>query len=160
MLGSITYLVNIDTRSLPAGNYQAAFFLTDPAAPDNFSQAALPFSFSIDGDLIRDDTHYYAAQPVIDFGGGAQAQWPLNFNLTLSGTEGCSDYFLLAIRTPDGGVLTGPDGSEWLAWAKMDQDSPALNLDLPGTISAAAVPEPSVLLVLSIIGLVLLMRGI
>lgn len=154
---SVTYDVSIDTRSLPAGSYQAAFFLSD--LQDNFSQAKLPVGFSIDGDIITDDTHYYADQPVIDFGGGSQAKWPLDFNLTLNGTAGSSDYFSMAIRTPDGGIFDAPDGNQWLLWAAMDQDSPVLQLDLPG-ITAAAAPEPSIVLILSIIGLVLLMRGI
>lgn len=140
-LASITYDVSIDTSKLPAGNYQAAFFLIDPAAPDNFSQAKLPVSFSIDGDIISDSTHYYADQPTLD---PVPSPIPINFYLTLQGAAGSSDYFLMAVRTPDGGMLAAPDGNEWLAWAAMNVDSPTLNLDLPNDvrISSAVVPEP------------------
>lgn len=154
---SITYLVDIDTRSLPAGNYQAAFFLSNLA--DNFSQAKQPDSFAIDGDVITDSTRYYADQPTVPI----TPPIPLNFYLTLTGSAspGSSDYFLLAIRTPDGGMLDAPDGSEWLAWAAMDVDSPTLNLDLPGGVqmSAVSVPEPlPVMLMLAGIGSIPLMR--
>lgn len=151
--------MSIDTASLPPGNYQAAFFLIDPAAPENFSQAKLPVSFSIDGDVLSDSTHYYADQPVIEFDGPA---WPLNFNLTLTGSPGSDDYFLLAIRTPDGGMLSAPDGNEWLLWAAMDVDSPTLNLDLPqgAAMGVVVVPEPCpALLMLAGMGFMLLWRN-
>lgn len=139
---SITYDVSIDTASLPAGQYQAAFFLSN--LTDNWMRAPRPDGFSIDGDILTDSTRYYADQPVIPFTVGEPGSWPLNFNLTLTGSPGSDDYFLMAIRTPDGGILSAPDGSEWLLWAAMDVDSPVLHEDLPGgmNVDAVTVPEP------------------
>jgi len=140
---------------LPPGQYQAEFYLSNFI--DNWSSVRQADSFAIDGDLLRDSTHYYADQPVLDIA----APIPLNFNLTLTGSPGSSDYFLLAMKMPDGGMLAGPDGSEWLAWAAMDQDSPTLNLDLPSTVqvTSAEVPEPlPALLMLLGIGAFLLRR--
>lgn len=138
--GSITYTVDINTNALPFGNYQAAFFLIDPSAPDNWSQTPLADSISIDGTIITDSTHYFAGQPVIDVRAG---EWPLNFNITLSGSPGCPDYFFMAMRTPDGGIIDGTDGNQWLLSAVMGTDSPVLNHDMPQgmTVTSASVPE-------------------
>lgn len=153
---SIVYDVSIDTSALPPGQYQAEFYLSN--LTDNWTTTKQPDSFSIDGDLIRTvSDRNYADQPSVTIA----PPTPLNFYVTLNGSAGSADYFLLAMKTPDGGMLSAPDGSEWLAWAAMDQDSPTLNLDLPGNVqmTSAEVPEPlPVVMMLAGIGLILLMR--
>jgi len=141
---------------LPAGQYQAEFYLSNFV--DNWTTTKQPDSFSIDGDLIRAvDDRNYADQPSITIA----PPTPLNFYVTLNGSAGSSDYFLLTMKMPDGGMLSAPDGSEWLAWAAMDQDSPTLNMDLPASVqmTSAEVPEPlPALLMLLGIGAFLLRR--
>jgi len=134
---SIVYDVSIDTSALPPGQYQAEFYLSNLA--DNWTTTKQPDSFSIDGDLIRTvSDRNYADQPSVTIA----PPMPLNFYVTLNGSPGSSDYFLLAMKMPDGGMLSAPDGSEWLAWAAMDQADPTLNLDLPAQMTIAVVPEP------------------
>jgi len=149
----------IDTTNLPtARDYTVQFYLTNSDATDNWSRIVQPDSFSIDGDLYRDNTHYYADQPTLD---PVPAPIPINFYLTLNGAAGSNDVFLMSIRTPDG-IIAGPDGSDWLAWASMDTDSPVLNFDMPAGVSmtSAIVPETSsAILMLAGIGIILLLRS-